>query len=335
MKAKTKNFLRIIKNFQKTRILVVGDIMLDEYIFGDVEKISPEAPIQILDLKEIRHIPGGAANVVRNIKALGGKIFLTGVIGPEDKGKILKRVLVEGGTNTEGIFIDPKRKTTVKTRVVARNQQIIRIDSENRNWISSKIENKILNFIKKRIKDIDAIIISDYAKGVVSPRLSQNIIKIAKDNKIFCLIDPKGRDYLKYKGCNIITPNAKELAQALNVQVENESQFLEAGKMLLSHVMCDNVLVTRGAKGMTLFERNGAWFHSPADNMAGKVVDITGAGDTAAATFALALTAGANLKQAMMIANYACGVVVTKAGAAVVLPEELEKRLKTYEKKQN
>lgn len=324
-----EQYLNIIRNFKNQKILVVGDIMLDEYVWGDVNRISPEAPIPILDVKKIEYVPGGVANVAHNIKSLGDEVTLVGVIGPEDKGKILKEILGKKGINTDGIIIDEKRRTTVKTRAVAKNQQLVRIDFEDRDSINPEIEAKISDFIEEKIKEVNAVIISDYAKGVITSNLSQNIIMKAKENNVLCLVDPKGDDYSKYRGCNIITPNKKELAQCLNIQINqinNESRFLQAGKMLLSHVMSDNVLVTRGQEGMTLFEKSGETFHHPAVNK--RAVDVSGAGDTSIATLTLSLTAGADPKQAITIASYACGVAIDKVGTAVVSPEELEEILK-------
>jgi len=320
-----EQLLKIIENFNNQNILVVGDLMLDEYLWGEVNRISPEAPIPILDIQKITCVPGGAANTASNLSAMGGKVFLAGVIGPEDKGKLLKEMLEKRGVETQGIFIDENRKTTVKTRAIAKNQQMIRLDSEDRNPIDLTYEQKILDFVKGKIKEVKAVIISDYVKGVVTENLIKNIIEITKTNNIFCLIDSKAKDFQKYKNCNIIIPNEKELSQALDLEIRSEGQLLEAGKMLLFHVLCDNVLVKRGAKGMTLFEKDGNIFSFPAIN--NQPIDVSGAGDTAIATFTLALTAGANLKEAVIIASHACGIVVGKMGTAIVLPEELAKSL--------
>ncbi|OGZ23723.1 MAG: hypothetical protein A3A08_02550 [Candidatus Nealsonbacteria bacterium RIFCSPLOWO2_01_FULL_41_9] len=321
-----QELINIVKNFKNKKILVVGDLMLDEYILGSVERISPEAPIPILDVKEIKYIPGGAANNANNIKSLGGEVILTGIIGAEDKGKLLKEILEKRGINTQGVFVDQTRKTTVKTRIVARDQQMVRVDSEDRNPIAPETENKILEFINGQIKGVNAVIISDYAKGVITPSLSRNIIELAKASNVLSLVDPKGKDYLKYKNCDIITPNQKELGEALNLEINNESQFSQAGRMLLSHVFCDNVIVKRGGKGIFLFGKEGNSFSFPAVNKLPK--DVSGAGDTAVAAFALALASGADFKQTIIIASYACGVAVGKVGTDVVLPEELVESLK-------
>ena len=328
MENQFKKILEIVNKFRNVRVLIVGDLMLDEYILGTVDRISPEAPVPILDVKKITYSLGGAANVAYNIKALKGKVILTGVVGRDDQGKLFRKIVKERGIRTREIIIDPKRMTTLKSRVIATNQQITRIDLEDRKSIDSTIEKQIINFVAKKIKDIDIILISDYAKGVVTFKLSQNIIKLAQDNHIFCLVDPKGHDYLKYQGCNIITPNEGELAQVLKIQIENENKFLWAGRALLSKLKCDQVLVTRGVKGMTLFGKNGTLEHCPAVNTQGKALDVSGAGDTAIAVVALSLMAGATLKQAMMMANHACGIVVAKRGTAMVLPTELTESLK-------
>lgn len=320
------NFLNIVNNFKNQRILVVGDLMLDEHIFGEVERISPEAPVPVLFAKRVGFVPGGAANAAHNVESLGAGVVLAGVIGPEEKGRTLKNLLNKKGIGTEGIIVDNTRKTTVKTRAIARQQHLVRIDSEDKKPISLEIENKLLDFIRKQVKDINSILISDYAKGVVSPRLCQEIIQIARDNKKLCLVDPKGSDYSKYRGCNTVTPNEKELAQALNIEIQDGGKFLQAGKMLLSHVMSDNVLVTRGDKGMTLFENNGNIIQVPAQKI--KVVDTSGAGDTAIAVFTLSLASGSTPKEAMDIATRACAVVIGKEGVAVISFEELEQSLK-------
>ena len=325
-----EQYLNIIKNFKNQKILVVGDLMLDEYLMGSVDRISPEAPIPILDVKEISRRPGGAANTAYNIRSLGGEVILAGVVGQDENGSLLKALLAEKGIDVRGILVDSQRKTTLKIRAVAKNQHIVRIDIENREPINPEIETKLLQFIESRVPEVKTIIISDYIKGAVSPTLSKNIIKLAKNYNILSLVDGKAADFSKYRGCNIITPNKKELGQALNIPLEQLAQdgrFLQAGKMILAHAMADNVLVKCGEQGMTLFKKDGAAFRHLAVN--GNPVDVSGAGDTAIAAFALALTSGADPEQAVVLASYACGVEVGKIGTAVVSPEELWESLKT------
>jgi len=305
--------------------------MLDEYVIGNVDRISPEAPIPVLDVKDVKFVPGGAANTANNIKALGDRVFIAGVIGADEKGQLLKQLLKERGINVEGLVVDSRRKTTLKTRAMAKDQQIVRIDIENKNPIDPDTENKLLDFIRAKITEVNAVVISDYAKGVVTPSLSKKIISLCQQNSVISLVDPKGADYSKYRGCYIITPNKKELAEALNLslsQIESEPKFLQAGKMLLSHVMSNCVLVTQGAEGMTLFKGNSEVFHYSAINK--NAIDVSGAGDTNIGTFSLALGAGADPKDAAVLASHACGIVVGKVGTAVVYPQELEKSLKSH-----
>lgn len=324
-----EQYLNIIKNFKDQKILVVGDLMLDEYLIGNVDRISPEAPIPILDVKEISHRPGGAANTAHNIQSLGGKVFLAGVVGQDENGILLKTLMAEKGIDIQGIVIDSQRKTTLKTRAVAKNQHIVRIDIEDREPINPEIETKLLQFIESRLPGVKTIIISDYLKGVITPVLSKKIIELSKSRNVLSLVDGKSTDFSKYRGCNIIIPNKKELGHALNIPLEqlaSDGRFLQAGKMLLAHVMSDNVLVKCGEQGMTLFKKDGSAFSHLAVNR--NPVDISGAGDTAIATFALALVSGADQEQAVVLASYACGIGVGKVGTAVVLPEELWASLK-------
>lgn len=324
-----QDFLNIINKFKEAAILVVGDLILDEYLMGTVDRISPEAPIPILDVKEISRRPGGAANTAYNIKGLGGRAILAGVIGNDENGHALKNLLAEKGIDVQGIFSDSSRRTTLKARAVSRGQHIVRIDLEDKNPIDPGIEEKLFQFIESRISGIKTIIISDYMKGVVTPNLSKKIIELAKSHNVFSLVDGKAADFSKYRGCDAITPNKKELGCALNIspeQLSGEGRFLQAGKMLLAHVTSNNVLVKRGEQGMTLFGRSGDCFSYPATNK--NPIDVSGAGDTAVATFALSLSAGADMKQAVILASYACGIGVGKAGTAVVYPEELKDAIK-------
>lgn len=331
-----ENYLDILQKLKNPKVLVVGDLMLDEYLWGDVDRISPEAPIPVLDVKEINFRLGGAANTAHNVRALGNKVFLAGVIGNDEKGSILKKFLEEKGIDTSGVIIDGQRKTTVKTRAVAQNQQIVRIDIEQRNPISQEVENRIVDFVSSQIKDLQAVIISDYTKGVITPALSQRIIALAKENNVFSIVDPKGTDVAKYRGCNVIAPNKKELGIALNIpfeQLAQEGRFFQAAKMLMVQAMSDSVLVKCGAEGMILLEKNGGISRFPALNP--NPVDISGAGDTAVGVFALAMAGGVNSQEAAVIASNACAVGVGKMGTAVVSVEELAESLRIYDSKQN
>jgi len=331
-----EKYLDILQKFKTPKILVVGDLMLDEYLWGNVDRISPEAPIPVLDVKEINFRLGGAANTAHNIKSLGEKVFLVGVVGNDEKGVILKRFLEEKGIDTAGVVIDAQRKTTIKTRAVAQNQQIVRIDIEQRDPISQESEDKIVSFVQSHIKELNAIVISDYAKGVITLTLSQRIIGLAKENKVFSIVDPKGNDVSKYCGCTIIAPNKKELGIALNIpseQLSQEGRFYQAAKMLMVQAMSDGVLVKCGSEGMVLFEKSGDVSRFAALNK--KAVDVSGAGDTAVGVLTLALACGASYQEAVFLANNACAVKVGKMGTEVVLPEELTESLRVYGQNQN
>lgn len=326
-----ENYLNIVKNFKNPKVLVVGDLMMDEYLLGNADRISPEAPIPVLDVKEVNLRLGGAANTAYNIRSLGGNVLVAGVIGADEKGGILKKLLAEKGIDAEGITVDGQRRTTVKTRAVAQNQQIVRIDMEDRTPISRDSEDKIVNFAASRIKGLNAIIISDYAKGVVTPSLSQRIIALARENNVFSVVDPKGTDVSKYRGCNVISPNKKELGVALNIpfeQLAQEGRFSQAAKMLLMHVMADYVLVKCGSEGMALFGKDGNGLRVPAFNK--NAVDVSGAGDTAIAVLALSMASGASQQEAVILASHACSIKVGKRGTDIVLPTELEASLANY-----
>jgi len=321
-----EEILGIIESFKNQRILVVGDLILDQYFCGEVNRISSEAPVPVLDVKKINYILGGAANAANNLKVLGAKAILAGVIGPDDKGNMLKEMLGQAGIDAQGVVVDEKRKTTVKIRTMAKDQQLLCIGMEDRAFIDTKTEDKLFDIIKEKIKDVNALIISDYERGVFTPSLTRRIIELAGQNKVIIFADAKGDDYLKYKGCNVITLNEKELSRAFTFQIINEEQLAFSGKRLLSDLSSGCVLVKQGGKGMTLFEKNGEKFHYPAVNQ--EVRDVSGAGDTALVAFALSLGAGVDFKKSVIIASYACGIAVGKIGTAVVLPEELKESLK-------
>lgn len=336
-----EKLLNIVQNFKNPTILVVGDIILDEYIWGKTRRISREGPVPVLEAEKTSFVAGGAANTAHNLKVLGGRVFLTGVVGPDEKGEILRKNLAEKNIGTEGIFIEENRKTTVKSRLIAQEQQpqkLFCLDMEDKHPINSETENKIFEFIKERIGQIDTIIINDASNGVATPTLAENIIKLANEHQVKCLVDFKGGDdYLKYKNCALIAPNEKELALTLNLfEIKNESQFFQAGTALLSFLSCDRVLVKQAEKGMTLFEKDGRVLRYPAVNK--NALDVSGAGDTAIAALALALSAGADVQQALILASHAAGIAVAKFGTAVVSPQELEESLKNnsnYERRED
>lgn len=314
----------IIDQFKNKKILVIGDIILDKYIWGNVTRISPEAPIPIVEVDYENHVPGGAANTAHNIAALGGKVFLHGVVGKDYCQQMLFTFLKQCHVETTHIVIDKKRPTTHKTRVIAQSQQLVRIDYENRNLVDASITAQMIKNIKKIIPQADAVVVSDYAKGVITEELMHALIEQCGLHSKKIIIDPKPQHAAWYSRAFIITPNYKEaieMAQAYGVSSEDVSGL---GSHLISHLQ-SNILITQGKDGMTLFEKNAPPLHIP--TTAQEVYDVSGAGDTVVAALALGLSCGCCLKDAATIANSAAGIVVGKMGTAVVTPHELKKTI--------
>lgn len=314
---------KIIARFAGKKILLVGDVMLDEYIWGIVSRNSPEAPISVVEVKQVSYAPGGVANVAVNITSLNGVVYLAGVIGSDEEAEKLKTLLSNSGVKVDGLKVDVERPTTLKTRVMAHNQQVVRVDREVRKHITESIRQKLLAYILNKIADVDVLIISDYAKGVIVEPLLQRVIYAAKLYEKPVVVDPKGRDFLKYKGATIITPNLREAANAGNGDIIDEASLTQVGQKLLHETKCEAILITLGEKGMSLFESKGVMTHIPA--LAKQVYDVTGAGDTVVAIMALALATGAELIDCIRIANYAASIVVNKLGTNVVTIEELQR----------
>lgn len=332
---------KFIRRFARTRILVVGDIILDEYIFGDVDRISPEAPVPVVWAKKRAYVPGGAANVASNISALGGRVCLLGVAGRDKNAHTLLAELRKRKIITRGILTEPGRHTTLKTRIIAGHQQVVRIDWEHRDAISKQLSLRILKFIEENIRDFDGVIIEDYGKGVVNPLLLDRLISLARENKKVINVDPKEEHFQYYRRVTSITPNRKELENAIrnlkikdtagrfrlnNDRLATDRDIDSAAGEILRYLGLDSLLVTLGEHGMKLFENNGRAVYIP--TVAQEVFDVSGAGDTVIACFTLALACGANKLQAAHIANFAAGIVVSKVGTATVTDEELLERIK-------
>lgn len=318
-----KNFF---KKFNTTGILVIGDLMVDRYIWGKVKRISPEAPVPVVEVTEENLLLGGGANVAHNILSLGGKVFIAGTIGSDDTGKILVNKLTEKGFNTDGIIIDRSRPTTVKTRVIAHSQQVVRFDREIRTDISRSTLSSILDYVADCLPAIKGIIISDYCKGLITRTLIRKIIELAGP-KVFITVDPKIGHFDYYRGTSMITPNLNEASFGSGIDISDEKSLTAAGKTLLKKLQCRAVMITRGEEGMTLFERSGKVTHIP--TCAREVYDVSGAGDTVIATLTLCHAAGLTLKDSAIIANHAAGVVVGKIGTAVTTQSEILKSMKT------
>ncbi|MBU1487308.1 D-glycero-beta-D-manno-heptose-7-phosphate kinase [bacterium] len=319
------NLSNLIKQFPKKKVLVVGDVMVDEFVFGNVERISPEAPVPIVDVeRELFHL-GGAANVVSNICSLEGRAFISGIIGADPIGGKLMSELSRLKVPLEGLVIDPDRPTILKTRIIAHSQQIVRVDRERRMKVQGEVLGSLLSYIYKTIDEIDVLIISDYGKGVVASRLLKEIVPFAKKRKKPIVVDPKIENFLSYKDVTIITPNHHEAGALIGAKITDKKSLHWVGNKILAKVGCEAVLITRGEKGMSLFRKDSDPIHIPTE--AKEVYDVTGAGDTVIAVLALCLAAGADLEEAARVANFAAGIVVGEVGTATVKPDELREAL--------
>ena len=308
--------------FSDLNIVVIGDVMLDKYIFGNVGRISPEAPVAIVQVKDEKYIPGGAANAAHNIVTLSGTTHLFGIVGDDIAKEIFLDVTKKNLIDTDGIISDATRQTIRKIRVVGHSQQLLRIDYEDKEYLQNSIIETMIDKLKN-IKKIDAIIISDYAKGVISKEFMNEIKKIA-NKQIPIIVDPKPKHKNFYKNVTLLTPNKKEAEEMSGIEIENEEDLLKAGNKLMNDLNCD-ILITTGEKGMSLFERKKDPIHIP--TVAKEVYDVSGAGDTVIATMSLALAAGKSLEESAVLANHAAGIKVGKLGTAPVKIEELEKSL--------
>ncbi|MBI2660076.1 D-glycero-beta-D-manno-heptose-7-phosphate kinase [Candidatus Woesearchaeota archaeon] len=316
-----QRLLKILENFKGKKILAVGDIMLDKYIWGDVSRISPEAPVQVVHVQKETYAPGGASNVTSNISALNGAAFMAGIAGNDEAKSILFEQLRAMGINTDGIFTDNDKPTTQKVRIVGRSQQLLRVDYEKREHVHKDIEASLIKFVKKNVPDIDVVVISDYAKGVVTPMLCDALVQISKEHNKPVIVDPKPKHINLYSNVTLITPNNAEASEMAGIEDGSDEATLEIGNKLLKYLNA-NVLITRGEKGMSLFEKNGKVTHIPAK--AREVYSLIGAGDTVVATLALALASDANLEEAAVLANIAAGIKVGKIGTASVSIEEIK-----------
>ncbi|MEW6674474.1 MAG: D-glycero-beta-D-manno-heptose-7-phosphate kinase [Nitrospirota bacterium] len=318
------NYRKILKEFEKKKILVIGDLILDRYIWGKVNRISPEAPVPVVEVTDENFLLGGASNVANNIIALGGHVTIVGVAGNDRAGEVLTNILEEKGIQCGGVF-RCSRPTTVKTRVIAHNQQVVRFDREDKAKVDGKILRGLMDYISKVMSNHDAVIISDYKKGVVSSELVKEIVKLSKKEKIFVSVDPKIGHFHYYKNVSLITPNVMEAYAASGIEIKDEKSLINAGRALLRKISCNAVLITRGEHGMSLFEKKNI-VHIP--TVARNVYDVTGAGDTVIAAFTLAYAAGARMEEAAVIANHAAGIVVAEVGTAVATKEQLRRSLR-------
>jgi rfaE bifunctional protein kinase chain/domain len=311
----------ILSALQGKRIAVVGDVMLDRYFWGAVHRISPEAPVPVVDIeRETAHL-GGASNVAANIRSLGGEPVMMGIVGQDANGKRVVELLGEAGMATDGIITDTSRPTTVKTRIMGNNQHIARLDHEVKTPVSDDVASKLLDALKRDISSLAGIILEDYNKGVITPFLIRETIALAGASGIPVFVDPKFANFFAYTGVTLFKPNKKETQDALGFSLSSEEDVVRAGAVLLERLNCENVLITLGARGMRLFERTGA-IHA-IQTQARHIADVSGAGDTAIATLAATYTAGASIKEAAELANAAAGAVCEEPGIVAITRERL------------
>jgi D-beta-D-heptose 7-phosphate kinase/D-beta-D-heptose 1-phosphate adenosyltransferase len=310
----------VLESFGKVSVLVVGDVMLDEYVLGEVERISPEAPVPVVDFRTRRQVVGGAANAAANIISLTGKAYLGGVVGQDPEADALSTELARIGIDAH-LVTDNARPTTMKTRLIGGAQQMLRVDRELRAPVPSQMETNLLVWAAERLSSATCVLISDYGKGVVTERTCRELIGMATAQNKPVVVDPKGRDYSKYDGATVVTPNALELRSAAEPLTLSSGGLQEDVTALRSVIHDTAFLVTSGSEGVTLFQSEGTALHIPARRRS--VFDVTGAGDTFVATLALAIGAGASLAAAMIVANEAAGIVVGKVGKGTVDLDEL------------
>ncbi len=315
-----------ISRFKSARIMVIGDLMVDEYIWGSVSRISPEAPVPVVSVTSESLRLGGAGNVLNNIHSLGGKVLIGGVVGNDEMGRKIVQDLHKMGVETKGVVIEPDWITTVKTRIIAHQQQVVRYDREIVRPIRPEALKKILSLLEDRVNELDAVLISDYGKGVVCQELVDRVRSLTLGAGKIISVDPKVKNFPLFQKVTIITPNHHEAGQAAGRWIQSEEDLMEVGRQLLQQLQCGAILITRGEKGMTLFQDTGEITNIP--TMAKEVFDVTGAGDTVISVLTLALAVGADPKQAAVLSNYAAGIVVGEVGTATLKASDLEDALR-------
>ena len=309
-------------------MLVIGDLMLDRFIWGDVERISPEAPVPVLRVTSESFRLGGAANVIHNVRSLGGRVTACGVVGDDAAGRRIVQELRRVGASTAGIFPDPSYQTIQKTRVIARprHQQIVRLDRENHEAIAENCLKRLREFVLRRVHRFSGIVISDYGKGVVHEGVLALVAQLTRKSNVISVIDPKKENYSRYSFPTLVTPNKDEASQASGVAIHDDASLNVAGRKLVKMWRAKAVLITRGPEGMSLFRSGGSVTHFPTE--AKEIFDVTGAGDTVVAVCALALACGARMEEAAVMANMAAGLVGDEVGTVAVPVEKLKSTIK-------
>ncbi len=317
-----------ISKFKNCKVLVVGDYLIDEYIWGSVENVSTEAPVPIVSVKNYNYELGGAGNVVSNLRSLGASVYALGLAGTDYNGKLLMEKLDEQRVDVRGMYIDNRRPTTKKTRIVASNQQVLRVDWDTVKPISKTAQNELVDSAQKIIPKVDIVLISDHGSGMLSKTFLETLFSIAKKNNKITILDPCGTDYNKYVGATIITPNSKEVSLATGIDIIGKSSTLKGGTELLKTSRAEGLLVTCGKDGIIIFGRDAHPFEIEAQ--ARQVYDVAGASDTVLALLGLSLASGGTFKDAATVANVAAGIVVGKFGAATVTEKEIILELMTF-----
>jgi len=312
-----------IEKIQQQKILVLGDLMLDQYIWGKVDRISPEAPVPVVHVTQDSAYPGGAANVARNLSDFGVTVSIGGVIGKDDNGKKLQQLLHSASISTAGVLVLADFPTIVKTRIIARHQQVVRVDREEKYKNKAQDLHKLLHTLKKLVPEVDAVILEDYGKGFVTQELVNEIVSLAKETDTIVAVDPNPNNWLQWSGVTLIKPNRQEAFAAAGIPYDDdEKSLLEIGNKLMERWDVPYLLITLGEEGMILFHPPAEPYHTP--TKAQEVYDVSGAGDTTIAFFTAALAAGLTGAEAADIANHAAGIVVGKLGTATLTPEELK-----------
>ncbi|HBE00944.1 MAG: hypothetical protein A2096_07225 [Spirochaetes bacterium GWF1_41_5] len=323
-----KLLLKAIKSFPRGKILIVGDLIYDRYLCGQAERISPEAPVPVVLINREESRPGGACNVAWNITALGASAALCGITGSDHNGREMTGLLEKSGIETRGIFSDPTRPTSVKTRVIAQAQQMLRIDHEKTHPVSPSLLRKMYTFIKNHISGYSGMVISDYGKGVINREFTSDIIKIGKKYNKIITVDPVIQNYHFYSNVFSMTPNHKEASGGTGLPCESDEETIICGNASMQKLNLETLLITRGSRGMTLFTKKQKPVFIP--TCARTVFDVSGAGDTVISIFTLAAALGVNPLQAAILSNIGAGVVVSKFGTASVTRRELTEAVKSY-----
>ena len=317
-----------IDNFGKSMILVIGDIMLDKFIWGNVSRISPEAPVPVVEVEHETVMLGGATNVVNNLVSLGGSVMMCGVVGNDHTGKEIISRLDELNVDTGGIAIEVDRPTSVKTRIIAHDQQVVRYDREKTISLKPKTIKGILDFINEKKGNLSALIVSDYGKGVISRQLMDGLKSIISDCDFPVTVDPNVKNFSLYKDVTVITPNHNQAGEIAGIEIINEESLKRVGKKLLNNKKCKALLITRGKDGMTLFEQKNRITHIK--SIARKIYDVTGAGDTVIATLTLGIAGGLDLKSAAYLSNLSGGIVVGEIGTSTVKIDNLKELINSH-----